>query len=85
MKPEVVGNKRKVPVSSQSGRANINFVRQIGFGRELTVDECARVLQALKENENQRLSYDGADASFELFVHRTIGALKNLLEIDRFR
>ena len=77
VKPEVVGNKRKVPVSSQSGRANINFVlKQIGFGRELTGDECARVLQALKENEESaRLSYDGADASFELFVHRTKGAL----------
>ena len=87
VKPEVVGNKRKVPVSSQSGRANINFVlKQIGFGRELTGDECARVLQALKENEESaRLSYDGADASFELFVHRTIGALKTYFEIDRFR
>ena len=87
VKPEVVGNKRKVPVSSQSGRANINFVlKQIGFGRELTVDECARVLQALKENEESaRLSYDGANASFELFVHRTIGALKTYFEIDRFR
>ena len=87
VKPEVVGNKRKVPVSSQSGRANINFVlRQIGFGRELTGEESARVLQALKENEESaRLSYDGADASFELFVHRTIGALKTYFEIDRFR
>ena len=87
VKPEVIGNKRKVPVSSQSGRANINFVlKQIGFGRELTGDECSRVLQALKENEESaRLSYDGADASFELFVHRTIGALKTYFEIDRFR
>ena len=85
--PEVIGNKRKVSISSQSGRANINFVlAQIGFGRELSNDECSRVLQALKENEESaRLSYDGADASFELFVHRTIGGLPTFFEIDRFR
>ena len=39
----------------------------------------------MKENEISAAELHGADASFELFVHRTIGALKTYFEIDRFR
>ncbi|MGO4836416.1 citramalate synthase, partial [Rhizobiaceae sp. 2RAB30] len=65
--PEAVGNRRKVMVSDQGGKAN--FIAELKR-RGIDVPRDDRRLDALialvKEREAEGYAYEGADASFEL-------------------
>jgi len=84
--PELVGNMRHVVVSDQSGRSNI-LARLIGMG--LTFDpkdsRIAALLNDVKAKEAEGLSYDGADASFELLARRTLGGMPKFFHVHSFR
>ncbi len=78
--PESVGNKRVIPVSSQSGRSNMvaNLAME-GEGADPT-----RLLQEVKAREFQGYSYDDAPASFELLALRQQKKLPRYFTVDRF-
>ncbi|HMH65204.1 MAG TPA: alpha-isopropylmalate synthase regulatory domain-containing protein, partial [Rhizomicrobium sp.] len=76
--PEAVGNKRTMPVSAQSGRANV--AANLGAdGGDLT-----RLLQDVKRREFEGYSYDDAAASFELLALRQQKKLPAYFIVDRF-
>ena len=72
--PELVGNRMRSVVSSQSGAANI-LDRADELGIDLTEDPALvrRVTARVKELEHQGYTFEGADGSFELLVHRARG------------
>jgi 2-isopropylmalate synthase len=80
VRPEAVGNKRAMPVSAQSGRANVAAnLTQDGGTPDLT-----RLLQDVKRREFEGYSYDDAAASFELLALRQQKKLPVYFTADRF-
>ena len=85
VKPESVGNHRRVLVSDQAGRSNLLAeLSRLG----ITVDKGDRRLDALlaevKEREAVGYSYEGADASFELLARRTLGNVPDFFTVESF-
>ena len=74
IRPEVVGNTRRVVVSDLSGRANVLY-KAGEMGVDLTRDrpETRAILAELKRLEHEGFQFEGAEASFELLMRRTLG------------
>src|SRR5579872_988639 len=72
--PESVGNRRRVVVSDLSGRANVLYKAQ-EMGVDLSKDrpEARAILAELKRLEHEGFQFEGAEASFELLMRRTLG------------
>ena len=69
--PGLVGNQAHVLVSELSGRGNV-LMKAREFGIDIDKDDPStrRLVRHLKELEHQGLSFEGADASFELVLRR---------------
>ena len=86
--PEEVGNERKILVSSQSGRSNITAIlNNVGIDIEsLSKETVGKILEEVKHKEfKEGITYDGAEASFELMVRRTMGEVPHYFTLDSFR
>ncbi|HEX4836289.1 MAG TPA: citramalate synthase [bacterium] len=72
--PEAVGNQRRVVISDLSGRSNVLYKAQ-EMGVDLSKDrpEVREILAALKRLEHEGYQFEGAEASFELLMRRTMG------------
>lgn len=84
--PERVGNVRKIPVSDQAGRSNL--IGRLGeFGVEIDPKDprVVSLLELIKEREYLGYSYDGAEASLEMLVRRTLGLTRSFFNVDSFR
>ena len=71
--PETVGNERRVVISDLSGRANVRY-KAAEMGLDLSKDspEVREILSQLKSHEHAGFQFEGAEASFELLVRRTL-------------
>ena len=84
--PESVGNKRKVAVSEQSGRANILAkLDEAGIKVDPKDKHIQRLLDEVKDREFLGYSYDGAGASFELLARRILGQVPEFFDVESFR
>ncbi|HJO80961.1 MAG TPA: citramalate synthase [SAR202 cluster bacterium] len=71
--PGTVGNDKRVLVSELSGRSNIlTKVREMDMGVTITSAQATELLQIVKNQEALGFHYEGAEASFELLVRRTL-------------
>ena len=83
--PETVGNDKRVLVSELSGRSNILFkVDEMGLDVQLSQAQARELLQMVKEQENRGFQYEGAEASFEFLVHRTLPDYRAPFELVDF-
>ena len=84
--PEAVGNERVIPMSNQAGQANLR-ARLAAAGIEVGAKDgrLARILEIIKEREDQGYAYDGAQASFEVLARRELGLLPQFFEVKRYR
>ncbi|MEM9496337.1 MAG: citramalate synthase [Pseudomonadota bacterium] len=84
--PETVGNARIIPMSNQAGQSNLRK-RLSDAGLEIAPDHPAlgRILERVKQREDQGYSYDTAQASFELLAREELGALPELFEVKRYK
>ncbi|MFZ4762934.1 MAG: citramalate synthase [Alphaproteobacteria bacterium] len=73
IEPELVGNRRHLPISDQAGRASL-MAQLRDLGLELASDDArlAKLLQKIKELEFQGYSFDGAEASFALLAYKML-------------
>jgi 2-isopropylmalate synthase len=84
--PAVVGNDRRVVLSELSGRANILYkTREFGLDTELNKQQVETLLDELKRLEGIGYTFDGADASFELLMLRTLGLATDHFNFVSFR
>jgi len=84
--PEVVGNKRRVLVSDLSGRSNILYkAKELGIELDPNDKKVQKILAELKKLENQGYEFEGADASFELLIRKTLGEYKRHFELKGAR
>jgi 2-isopropylmalate synthase len=69
--PALVGNKPRVLVSELSGRGNLlSKAEEVGIKLDET-DELPGVLHTIKQLEHQGFTFEGAEASVELLLHRS--------------
>ena len=86
IEPTLVGNRRHIVVSDQSGRANI-LARFRDIGLDVAADDpkVATLVETVKSREYDGYAYDGAEASFELLARRALGDVPDYFRIIRFR
>ncbi len=82
IKPELVGNRRRILVSDLSGRSNL-IAKARDLGLELNDEQ--EVLDELKRLEHGGYEFEAAEASFELLVRRLRGAHQPYFELLGFR
>ncbi len=84
--PAMVGNARVIPMSNQAGQSNLR-ARLASAGIEVDPKDprLARILEVVKEHEDQGYAYDGAQASFELVARRELGLCPAFFEVKRYR
>jgi 2-isopropylmalate synthase len=85
VRPEAVGNRRKLLVSDQGGRSNVLAeLERIGMRVDREDPRVARLLEVVKEREAIGYAYEAADASFELLARRTLGTVPNYFDVAQF-
>jgi 2-isopropylmalate synthase len=85
VKPESVGNRRKLLVSDQGGRSNVLAeLERIGMRVDREDPRVTRLLEVVKEREAIGYAYEAADASFELLARRTLGTVPNYFDVTQF-
>ncbi|RLB60137.1 MAG: citramalate synthase, partial [Deltaproteobacteria bacterium] len=83
--PDWVGNRRRVLVSDLSGRSNILY-KAHEYNLDVGDDEQTRkILERIKDLENRGFQFEGAEASFELLVKKTMGTYKPFFNLLGFR
>ena len=84
--PGAVGNARVIPMSNQAGQSNLR-ARLAAAGIEVAAGDkrLARMLEVVKQREDQGYSYDTAQASFELLARAELGLLPQFFEVKRYR
>jgi len=88
MNPLLVGNEPRILVSDQAGRSNIlSKLQELEPDYVLTADDpaVAEALQSIKALEASGYAFEGADASFQLLLHRSMRRFKRHFELVRFR
>jgi 2-isopropylmalate synthase len=84
--PETVGNERIIPMSNQAGQSNLRLrLTQAGLMVDPKDPRLGRILEVVKEREDQGYAYDGAQASFELLARRELGQCPEFFEVKRYR
>ena len=84
--PSLLGNDRRVLLSELAGRANIIYkAKEFGLELDPANEKIGHLLEELKRLESQGYVYDGADASFELLMLRTLGLAKEHFNFVSFR
>jgi 2-isopropylmalate synthase len=84
--PEVVGNHRRVLVSELAGKSNIVWkAREFGIDIDQDTPDSRRILDRLKQLEDEGFQFEGAEASFELLMERALGRHRPYFELDAYR
>ncbi|HYE94062.1 MAG TPA: citramalate synthase, partial [Terriglobales bacterium] len=84
--PEAVGNHRRVLVSELSGKSNILWkAKEFGIDLDKDTPDSRRILERLKELEDQGFLFEGAEASFELLMERALGRHQPWFELVAYR
>jgi 2-isopropylmalate synthase len=82
--PGAVGNEQRVLVSELAGRSNV-LAKAAELGLDLSPELASEVLDQVKAAEHRGYAYEAADASFELLVRRSAGALPTWFSLDSYR
>ena len=86
VRPELVGNHRRIVVSDLSGKSAIaHKARQYGLDISGKDPIAQGILEQLKELEHQGFQFEGAEASFELLMNRAMGRQRRHFELVSFR
>ncbi|MEV8750000.1 MULTISPECIES: citramalate synthase [unclassified Mesorhizobium] len=84
--PETVGNRRRVMVSDQGGKANfLAELRRRGIEVPKDDHRLDALISVVKEREAEGYAYEGADASFELLARKMLHGLLEFFNVTSFR
>jgi 2-isopropylmalate synthase len=84
--PELVGNARIIPMSNQAGQSNLRQrLSEAGIAVEPGDARLARLLEVIKEREDQGSTYDSAQASFEILARKELGQMPAFFEVKRYK
>jgi 2-isopropylmalate synthase len=84
--PSLVGNRQRVLVSDLSGRSNLVYkAREFGLDLSDRSDELALLLTEVKELERSGFQFEGADASLELLLRKSLKTKEKFFRLIGFR
>src|SRR5580704_8720295 len=84
--PALVGNNRHVVLSELSGKANIMYKsKELGLEVDPNHEKIPELLEEVKRLESEGYTFEGADASFELLMRRTLGMAREHFNFVSFR
>lgn len=84
--PSKVGNAQRILISDLSGAATVvHKISDFNTGLEASDPRARELLSKLKEMENQGYQFEGAEASFEVFVKKTLGQYKPHFQLHDFK
>ena len=73
IKPALVGNTTRMLISELAGRGNVTYkLREMGLDIAVPPSRASALVGEIKAKESEGYQYEGAEASFELLVRRTI-------------
>lgn len=87
MKPALVGNSQRILVSDLAGKSNI-LRKAAECGIEITdasSPAVTAIVTKLKELENEGFQFEGAEASFELLMKKSLGLYRKFFDLIGFR
>ncbi|HHV34019.1 MAG TPA: citramalate synthase [Syntrophomonadaceae bacterium] len=86
MAPELVGNKRRVLVSELAGASNISFkAREFGLDILKDSESTRRLSSEIKELEYRGYQFEGAEASLELLLRRSMGQSGEFFNLESLK
>lgn len=86
VKPESVGNDRRLMVSDQGGKSNfINELARRGVAVDKNNPKLDTLISVVKEREASGYAYEAADASFELLSRRHLETVPQFFKVDSYR
>lgn len=86
IKPDLVGNSRRVLLSDLSGKSNISYKsEELGFDFDKTSKEGSEIVNELKRLENDGYQFEAAEASFELLVKQKTNKAPEFFHLEGFR
>lgn len=86
IKPELVGNNRRILVSELSGKINIlSKAKEFGINLSKETPETLDILRTIKNLEYEGYQFEGAEASFELLMKKAVGKHKTFFNLIDFR
>jgi 2-isopropylmalate synthase len=84
--PALVGNDRHVVLSELSGKANIMYKsKELGLAIDPHNEKIGDLLEQVKRLESEGYTFEGADASFELLMLRTLAMTSEHFNFVSFR
>lgn len=86
IQPELVGNEQRVLVSELAGQSNLVFkAQELNLDFNLENEASRKLIQTIKELEHQGYQFEGADASLELLIRRTLQPEPERFTIESFK
>jgi 2-isopropylmalate synthase len=86
VRPEAVGNQRRLLVSKQAGRSNVlASLERLGLVTNKDDPRIAALLEDVKSREEAGYAYEAAEASFELLARRHLSNVPRYFSVDSFR
>ena len=83
--PAAVGNQRRFLVSELGGsRGLLDKIAELGIDHPLTRDEARTLTDRIKDHEAKGYQYEGADASLEMLVRRSLPGYRAPFNLDDF-
>ncbi len=80
--PTLVGNRQRVLVSELAGQSNIRYkANELGIAIPEKGEQIKNLVQHIKELEHKGYQFDGAEASFELILHRELGTFRPFFKV----
>jgi 2-isopropylmalate synthase len=84
--PEIVGNERRILVSDLSGKSNVmSKAGEMALGLEKTPEKVSKVIETVKNMENQGYQYEDADGSFFLLTKKALENFKPFFSLKSYR
>lgn len=86
IRPEQVGNRRRILVSDLSGQSNV-LLKAIEYGLDVgdKSPEAKKILKGLKEMERKGYEFEAAEASFEILMKKVLSKHKSFFDLEGFR
>lgn len=86
IRPEDVGNKRKILISELSGKSNmLEKARELGIEVDKNSPVVRDILKRVKDMESKGYYFEGAEASFELLFKSLTSKVKKYFDLKGFR
>ena len=86
IKPELVGNERKFLISEVAGKSTV-LAKINKIYPNIKKDDPAinKIIERIKQLEYMGYRFEGADASFELIVHKALGKFNPFFDVENFK